>query len=418
MFTSARRRAWTYAASVGAASLLLGLSGASCNSMPLTAPSGTSITLIASTVTLPVNGTTDVTAVLIEGGVTGSGTDQTVTPGVGTPVANGTLVSFTTTLGRLEPSEARTDGGKAVVKLHGDGRSGKATITAISGPASKTLDVAIGAAGATRIAVTANPQTVSAGGGSTTIIASVQDAQGNGLLGVPVSFTTTAGTLSATTVVTNEGGNASTTLTTNAAATVTASSGGASEALTGSVDVTMKSKISLTLSAPTSLTVSVPASFTVGVTATGGGTPVVKNVVVDFGDGSTPAQLGEISGNTPVQHLFSGSGALTMKITATDPDGQTTSINSPIVVAPLSAVGVANPASVALGGSILFTVTPTTGALIDHYVWDFGEGDPPISSVSNAQSHVYLSKGGHTATVTVFPQAGPAFTLTVPIVIN
>jgi PKD repeat protein len=156
----------------------------------------------------------------------------------------------------------------------------------------------------------------------------------------------------------------------------------------------------------------------VGVTSTGGGTPVVRHVTVDFGDGSTPAQLGEISGNTPVQHLFAGSGALTMKITATDPDGQTTSIQSPVVVAPLSAVGVANPTSVALGGSILFTVTPTTGALIDHYVWDFGEGDPPFNSVSNAQAHVYLTKGGHTATITVVPQVGPSFTLTVPIVIN
>jgi len=51
-------------------------------------------------------------------------------------------------------------------------------------------------------------------------------------------------------------------------------------------------------------------------------------------------------------------------------------------------------------------------------VWDFGEGDGPISTASNAQGHVYLTKGGHTATVTVFPLAGPALVLSVPIVIN
>lgn len=407
---------------VVAPAVLYGLSGAACNRVPLTAPSGTSITLIAATNTLPVNGSTDVTAVLIEGGQSTNGGNNggtTVTPGVGTPVQNGTHVIFTTTLGRMEPSDAQTNAGKAVAKLIGDGRSGTATITAISGAASKTMTVAIGAAGASRIAVTANPQAIPASGGTTTITASVQDAQGNGLLGVPVSFSTTSGTLSQTTVVSNDGGNATTQLTTNAAATVTASSGGASAALSGTVSVTLKSKISVTLTAPTTtITVSVPATFTVGVTSTGGGTPLVNDVTVDFGDGTKPAALGQISGPTPVGHLYAQAGSMTIKVTATDPDGQTSSISPPVVVAPLQAVAAANPQSVALGGTILFTVTPTTGAIIDHYVWDFGEGDPPISTASNAQGHVYLTKGGHTATVTVFPLAGPALVLSVPIVIN
>lgn len=406
-----------------APAVLLGLSGAACNKMPLVAPSGTSITLVASTNTLPVNGSTDITAVLIEGGQTnnsGNNGGTTVTPGAGTPVQNGTHVTFTTSLGRIEPGEAQTNNGKAVAKLTGDGRSGTATITAISGAASKTMTVAIGAAGASRIAVTANPQSLPAAGGTASIIASVQDAQGNGLLGVPVSFSTTAGTLSQTTVVSDDGGNAITQLTTNAAATVTASSGGASAALSGTVAITLKSKISVTLTAPTTaVTVSVPATFTVGVTSTGGGTPLVNNVVVDFGDGTTPASLGQISGPTPVGHLYGKSGSLTIKITATDPDGQTTSISSPVVVAQLSAVAVANPTTTTLGNPIVFTVTTTVGALIDHYVWDFGEGDPPLPPTpSNVQNHVYLTKGGHTASVTVVPVAGPAFTLFIPIVIN
>jgi hypothetical protein len=281
------------------------------------------------------------------------------------------------------------------------------------------MTVAIGAAGASRIAVTANPQALPATGGTATIIASVQDGQGNGLLGVPVSFSTTAGTLSQTTVVSDEGGNAVTQLTTNAAATVTASSGGASAALSGTVNVTLKAKISVTLTAPTTtITVSVPATFTVGVTSTGSGTPLVNDVTVDFGDGTKPAALGQISAATPVSHLYARSGSMTIKVTATDPDGQTSSISPPVVVAPLTAVAVANPQSTALGGSILFTVTPATGALIDHYVWDFGEGDQAFSSPSNAQGHVYLTKGGHTATITVVPVAGPQLVLQVPIVIN
>ena len=404
-----------------APAVLLGLSGAACNKMPLVAPSGTSITLVAATNTLPVNGSTDITAILIEGGQSQSGNNggTTVTPGAGTPVQNGTHVSFTTTIGRIEPAEAQTSAGKAVVKLISDGRSGTATVTAISGAASKTLTVAIGAAGATRIAVTANPQALPATGGTTTIVASVQDAQGNGLSGVPVSFSTSAGTLSQTTVVSDDGGTATTQLTTSAAATVTASSGGGSGALSGTVAVTLKSKISVTLTAPTgTVTVSVPATFTVGVTATGGGTPIVNDVTIDFGDGSKTVQLGQISAATPVSHLYSKSGSLTIRVTATDPDGQSTSISPPVVVAPLTGVAAANPASTTLGGAINFTVALPTGAIIDHYVWDFGEGDPPISSASNAQSHVYLTKGGHTATVTVVPLVGPALILQVPIVIN
>jgi hypothetical protein len=412
------RAAWL----VVAPAVLYGLSGAACNRVPLTAPSGTSITLIAATNTLPVNGSTDVTAVLIEGGQSTNGGNNggtTVTPGVGTPVQNGTHVTFTTTIGRMEPAEAQTNAGKAVAKLIGDGRSGTATITAISGAASKTMTVAIGAAGASHIAVTANPQALSASGGTATITANVQDAQGNGLLGVPVAFSTTAGTLSQTTVVSNNNGDAVTQLTTNAAATVTASSGGASAALSGTVSVTLKSKISVTLTAPTTtISVSVPATFTVGVTSTGGGTPLVNDVTIEFGDGTKPVALGQISGPTPVGHLYAQAGSMTIKVTATDPDGQTSSISPPVVVAPLQAVVAANPQTVALGGTILFTVTPTTGAIIDHYVWDFGEGDPPISTASNAQGHVYLTKGGHTATVTVFPLAGPALILSVPIVIN
>lgn len=405
-----------------ATALILGLSGVACNKMPLTAPSGSSITLVAATNTLPVNGSTQITAVVIEGGETnGAGNSTTVTPGAGTPVQNGTQVSFTTSLGSIQPSTAETHDGKAVVTLSGNGQSGTATITAISGPASKTMTVAIGAAGANHITVTANPQALPSTGGTSTIVASVQDAQGNGLLGVPVSFSTTAGTLSATTVLSDAGGNATTLLTTSAPATVTASSGGATAALTGTVAVTLNSQVLLGITAPTSVTVSVPAAFTVSVSSTGTGTTFVKDVVVDFGDSTAPLSLGQISSTTPAPapHLFAKSGSLTMTVTATDSQGNQTVIHSPVIVAPLTAVGVANPSTTTAGNSILFTVTPTTGALIDHYVWDFGEGDGPISSSSNALSHVYLQRGGHTATVTIFPVAGPPLpAIPIPVVIQ
>ena len=66
---------------------------------------------------------------------------------------------------------------------------------------------------------------VPANGGSSTVTAIVFDINGNALRSAPVSFTTTAGTLSSSIVSTDPDGAASTTLTTSQQATVTASVG-------------------------------------------------------------------------------------------------------------------------------------------------------------------------------------------------
>ena len=51
---------------------------------------------------------------------------------VGTPVADGTVVQFFTTLGRI-PEQGKTNDGVVRVNFQSDGRSGQATITAVSG---------------------------------------------------------------------------------------------------------------------------------------------------------------------------------------------------------------------------------------------------------------------------------------------
>src|SRR5688572_6045342 len=163
---------------------VVALGAMACDKVPLTAPAGTEITLVASTNVLPINGSTDLVAVLIE-----------AEGGAGTPVHNGTLVNFTTSLGRIEPAEARTVNGRVTVALKADGRSGIATVTAFSGSATQTLEVRIGAAAADRVSVIATPSSVPPNGGIVTIIARVEDENGNALAGVPVSFSTDAGTL-------------------------------------------------------------------------------------------------------------------------------------------------------------------------------------------------------------------------------
>ena len=126
--------------------ILGGLAAGSCDKAPLTAPSGSAITLVASPAAIPANGAADITAFVIEGAMS-SGTEETpgrVVPGVGTPVHNGTEVFFTTTLGRIEPADAQTVSGRATARLIGGDRSGTAVVRATSGGATSTIEVDIG----------------------------------------------------------------------------------------------------------------------------------------------------------------------------------------------------------------------------------------------------------------------------------
>jgi len=211
------------------AMLAAGMAGSSgCETMADGAPQGATIVMAASAVVMPVNGDADITALVLKAGSAGTpaGPNAPATPSTaGPPVNDGTLVQFTTTLGRLDPGEARTVNGKAVVKLRGDGRSGTATIMAFSGSATKTLDLKVGVAGAGKIVVVANPQALPAGVTVTTITARVEDAQGNGLLGIPVHFSSTSGFIQSTPVLTDQFGIAQTLFQTNTNASVVAAVG-------------------------------------------------------------------------------------------------------------------------------------------------------------------------------------------------
>ena len=392
---------------VGAAMLVSAL--AACDRMPLTAPSGTAITLIATTNLLPVNGSTDITAVLIEGGQsTGTGTNPPATnTGVGTPVHNGTLVTFTTSLGRIEPAEARTTNGRATVKLYADGRSGTALITAFSGAATKTLEVGIGAAGATRIVVTATPQALAWNGGTTTVSARVEDEQGNGLLGVPVSFGTTAGTLTPTTATTDANGIARASLTTTAAATVTANAGAA----TGDVDITLQARTDLTITPPSgSITIGVPAAFTFGVSGTG---TSVSNAIVDWGDGATTS-LGALVGTRTVSHLFDDTGSVRVTLSADDASNVRTSVSTEVVVVPMTVTLAASPAAPTAGTAVTLTATVApAGAAIERYEWTI---DGQTRTTSSAQtSQVFSTTGIHTVMVRAVPVSGPSATAIIQI---
>ena len=357
----------------------------SCEKVPLLAPTASTITVVSNRSVLPIAGTAQIIATVIEQS--------------GTPAHNGTLVTFTTTLGTLQPREAVTSNGQAVVTLHAGTRSGVATITAFSGGAQTVsgtdgtpLTVTIGGAATAAISLTATPSTVPAQGGTVTVVASVTDADGNRLPGVPVSFSVSAGSLGATSVLTDATGQATTTVTTDRDTTVTANSGG--QTATGTITVNNAPTITVTPGATP--TIGEPTTFIVVVTA---GSSAVREVSIDFGDG-TSQLLGALTGSTNVTHTYSRAGTFTVVAAATDSTGDAVTVATVIVVeaaSPLNVTVISSLSTVQVDVPVTFTATvtqaPSAGAPeIDRYEWNFGDGRTAVTT-GNITSHVYTDAG-------------------------
>lgn len=199
------RRVWIG----GIGLLVLALALPRCTGVPLTAPSGSDITVFANPRFVPANGGVSVvTAIVIEP--------------AGTPVPNGTVVFFFTELGSVD-AEGKTKDGVARVNFVSDSRSGHAFVTALSGgtavppaPTTTTLkpnvfipsffemavahaqttpknvvEIVVGSANPAKVMVVAAPDMITSPG-SALITANVFDANGNPVANVPVIFTLTA----------------------------------------------------------------------------------------------------------------------------------------------------------------------------------------------------------------------------------
>jgi hypothetical protein len=377
------------AATVAALALWAALS-ASCEKAPLYAPTGTTIRLTANTQVLAINGTAEITASVLESG--------------GYAVQNGTMVTFTTTLGTVIPSEVGTTNGKATVIFNAGTQAGTAVINAYSGANSTTgstttgtggattttgsgVSIVVGAAAANTLVLTASPSSLSQTGGTSVITATVYDTNNNALPGVLVAFSTDQGTLSPVSATTNASGQAQTGLTTNQAATVTATVG----AKTGTVKVTTTALPTVTLTGPTSTpTAGLTSTFSLTVAAGSGSAPI-RTVVLDFGDG-TSMNLGAATGSISVPHVYRISGSFTVTATALDSSGQSTSMAIPIVVYPSVPflLTVTGPSG-RVGTPINLTAVPAAGSpAIVSYAWDFGDGTSVTTTVA-AVSHIYTS---------------------------
>src|SRR5687767_8752195 len=152
--------------------VVLAALAAACDKAQLLAPTRSTITLSAPTRVLPSNGTTPITAAVMEQ--------------AGTPVQNGTTVRFTTTLGRVDPVEVQTTNGLAITTFFAGPNSGVAEIRANSGAATggegttatNAVSITIGAAAVNTVTVRANPSSIGPNGGTVELIATVVGENG------------------------------------------------------------------------------------------------------------------------------------------------------------------------------------------------------------------------------------------------
>jgi PKD repeat protein len=379
---------------------------AACDKAPLLAPTNSTISVSATTRTLPLGGSTEVSAYVIES--------------AGTPVQNGTTVRFTTNLGRVDPIEVETRNGLATTTFFAGDASGVAEVRAQSGAAggggsttpttgtgtttttsANVVQITVGAAAVEAVTISANPSTVSANGGTVDVIAVVTGTGGRALSGVTVTFSADRGTLSSATALTDANGQARVQLTTNADTTVTATAG--SKTTTTGAKVTAQPGPSVTLTCTSSsssncstLNVGDVAVFTA---ARGTTTSTIRSAVLDFGDGAA-IDLGNLSGSATAAHQYTAAGAYTVRLTATDVNGEvSTSTLIVIVQEPVNLLlNLSNPTS----RRISATAT-VTGCTAQRFDWNFGNDavTQTLSTTTNQASSDYNTGGSKTVSVTV-----------------
>ena len=375
-------------AALGTTSLVLSLLVAGCDKSPLTAPTDSAVTLFANNTVVALNGSVEITANVTEPG--------------GVPVQNGTQVVFTTTLGFLDPPEARTSSGRATVRLNAGGASGLAQIRAFSGGAqAEALEIRVGAAAATQLTVSATPSAVGANGGTAEILAVATGENNQRLPGVPVNFGTSAGALRDATVITDGNGEARTQLTTTREAIVTATIGSVSATTT--VRVTTRPIITLT-GPSTAIGEGETTAFTVNVQPQANG-DAVRDVVIDFGDGDRRS-LGALTGSRTIQKVYARKGTYTVTVSVFDTGGETTTAATGVTVEErvISVTLTASPATTTVNTVVQFTATATGGNIVS-YNWNLGDGDRRVTT-GPTTTKVYGSIGTRRVTVEVVNAAG------------
>ena len=331
-----------------------------------------------------------------------------VTEVAGTPVHDGTVVTFSTTLGAVHPPEAPTARGRASATFTAGDESGTADVLAYSGGAvSETVEVTIGAAAVASVHLTAQPASLPPVGGTTRLVATVLDGAQNPLPNVRVAFAASAGILRDRVVTTDRSGAARTVLATTTAAEVTAAVGETSGTTLISVEPPTAIAITATPARPVvGQVVSFEMTLSNAVRA-------IRSAAIAFGDGRV-LQFGAAARAT-VTHTYGTAGGYTVTVTATDVAGHAAAAAIAVEVDQPPGIPVsvaASPADPVAGHAVTFSVEvtpPADAPAVRDVVIDFGDASRASLGAlfrSRSIAHVYERDGSYIVTVRVLDAAG------------
>jgi PKD repeat protein len=170
--------------------------------------------------------------------------------------------------------------------------------------------------------------------------------------------------------------------------------------------------LGLTITPPSTLpSAGLPATFTIGVGTLPAG-DAVRNIHIEWGDG-TSLDLGSISANTTVTHVYRTAASYTVTATMTDTAGNTASNATSITVIPVPRPTIIItpspvPGKVNTQTTLSIQVTLASGISVQDMTINFGDGTSADlgGATSASVPHVYTSVGAFTVTVTVIDTSG------------
>ena len=372
-------------------SVLLVGTWVSCGQVDMTAPTGSTLQIVVHPDWVPLHGGRATVTVI---GYRPNGA----------PLPDGTVITFTATLGRVEPARAETQDGQVRVTFISGAESGTAVIQARSGPdATAEAQILVGIAAVGTLEVLTEPGFVPFGGGTVRVIARVMTQDGSPIPRIPVVFSADAGQLASNgqPQQTNARGEAYDTLTTNQQTNVTASVGTLTATVTVGYGIDNQPPIPIFTFSPLNPAAGQRVFFNGWSSYDPDG--FIKRYDWDFGDG------GRASG-PQVSHTYRAAGLYTVVLRVTDDRGWQRAASTQINVT--AAVNIPPVAIITEireqiednifceGEQLTFDATGSydpDGSIIS-YQFDFGDNSSLISS-SPVVQHTY---SGITDTQTFF----------------
>jgi PKD repeat protein len=245
----------------------------------------------------------------------------------------------------------------------------------------------------------------------------------------------------------DQNGQAQTTLNTAQTATVTASVGATAPATTtppptgggttpttgttagqasGTVTVGVIAAPTLVITPPTtSPSAGLPATFSFVVTAATTNGASVRDLSVNWGDGSGVQDLGAVTGTAAASHVFRAAGTYVVTGTVLDASGNKSTVSTSVTVIPVPRPTIIITPSPVPGHAgaqttLQIQVTLANGISVQDLRIDFGDGQSADlgGAASASVPHVYTAAGTYTVTVTVIDTTGQVTTGTTAVSIS